>query len=872
MFKRNNPNFVFLLPVVAFLLLSFPGKLMATHQRAAEIVYRNIGGLTYEITLISYTYTPSPANAYRDYLTILWGDGQSSDIERKEKINLANDITYNRYVGQHTFAAPSTYIISCEDPNRNGGILNIPNSINTPLYIYSELVINPFLGYNNSPVLLIPPIDNGCVDKPFLHNPGAYDADGDSISYRLVPCRGLLGQVIPGYTLPPASNKITLDSISGDLFWDSPTQQGEYNIAILIEEWRNGVKIGSVERDMQIIISACNNRPPVIENLIDTCVEAGDTLVFHVRAYDPDSNDVTLTATGGPLVLKDHPATLDPNPAVGFGHVTATLTWQTVCGQVKRQPYRVFFKAIDDGTPVKLVDIKSMKILVVGPAPENLTATPMGNTITLNWDSYACQNAAGYLVYRKADSTGFQHGYCETGVPPYLGYSKIGEVNDILTRTYLDDNLGSGLIQGIKYCYMIVAYYPDRAEGYASNEACASLKKDVAVITNVSVNSTDVSNGSIYVAWSKPTELDTIQAPGPYIYIVLRAEPGAVAQFVAIDSLFSLNDTLINDVALNTLEKTYRYRIDLVNNTPGNRFKIGSSQVASSIFINVGPTDKALQLTWNNDVPWNNHRFVIYRKIQGSSTFDSIGESPVNAFLDTGLKNGVEYCYYVKSVGKYSSSGFVEPILNLSQEKCNVPVDNIPPCPPVLFDSTVCEISKNVLFWTNPYDSCSLDIVKYYLYYAPCNTGPLVLLDSVFGRLDTIYEHFPPNTIAGCYAVVAIDSVGNRSGYSNTSCININRCSLYQIPNVFTPNGDGYNDLLIPRSYTSVDHIELDIRDRWGRQVFTSTDPAILWNGTDMTTGQACSDGAYFYVCDVYENTLCGMSRRVLKGTVTILR
>jgi len=56
------------------LLLPFGCPLMvyATHQRAAEITYRHVSGLTYEITLISYTFTPSPANAFRDYLTINW--------------------------------------------------------------------------------------------------------------------------------------------------------------------------------------------------------------------------------------------------------------------------------------------------------------------------------------------------------------------------------------------------------------------------------------------------------------------------------------------------------------------------------------------------------------------------------------------------------------------------------------------------------------------------------------------------------------------------------------------------------------------------------------------------------------------------------
>ena len=207
-------------------LIAFPVSLIATHQRAAEITYRHLSGLTYEITLISYTYTPSPANAYRDFLTIYWGDGTVSEISRKEIVYLPNDISYNRYQGEHTFPGPSTYTISCEDPNRNGGILNIPNSINVPLFIYSELVISPFIeGYNSSPVLLLPPIDNACVNQTFLHNPGAYDVDGDSLSYRLVTCLGAMGLPIPGYTLPPATDSLSLNPVTGDLFWVTPPQQ-----------------------------------------------------------------------------------------------------------------------------------------------------------------------------------------------------------------------------------------------------------------------------------------------------------------------------------------------------------------------------------------------------------------------------------------------------------------------------------------------------------------------------------------------------------------------------------------------------------------------------------------------------------------------
>jgi gliding motility-associated-like protein len=866
----RKTTFILLLLILASVA---PLCVNATHQRAAEITYRHLTGLTYEITLISYTYTPSPANAYRDYLTINWGDGTLSDIPRVEIQELAGDISYNRYKGQHTFPGPADYIISCEDPNRNGGILNIPNSINVPLFIYSELVISPFIGgYNNSPVLLIPPIDNACVDQPFYHNPGAYDVDGDSLSYRLVTCYGAMGLPIPGYTLPPATNFLTLDPLTGDLLWDSPPNQGEYNIAILIEEWREGVKIGSVLRDMQIIVVACNNHPPVIDPVADTCVEAGKNLTFTVSAYDPDSNIVTLTGTGGPLILPADKAFLNPNPAIDTGHVSTQFTWNTVCNHVKKSHYQVYFKAKDNSEPVSLVSISSMKILVVGPAPQNLTAIPLGNTITLNWDDYTCPNATGYYIYRKADSTGYVHGYCETGVPPWLGYQKIAVITGIGQTTYLDDNGGAGLLQGIRYCYMVVAVYPDLAEGYASNEACAQLKRDLPVLTNVSVISTNETTGSIYTAWSKPTEIDTLQAPGPYRYILLRSRSDFPDAYTAIDSTDDLNDTIFTDASLNTRDYGFRYKVELWNNTPGLYFLVGTSQPASSMYLVISPTDETLNLTWTNAVPWLNDTFAVLRKGPLSSSFDSIGFSLVNAYSDKGLRNGEEFCYIIKSHGNYSASGFVDPIINFSQSTCAVPVDNVPPCAPVLTGTPNCDEQNNRLTWSFPNDSCSHDVAVIRIFYSPFASQQPLLIDSVTNPHDTGYTHIPANSVVGCYYLTAVDSVGNVSTASNTVCIDYNACPVYDLPYIFTPNNDGFNDLFVPFPYTSVEKISLVIVDRWGKQVFHTSDPAVNWNGDDETTKQPCSDGVYFFVCDVYEITLEGTVMRTLRGSVTILR
>ena len=72
-------------------------------------------------------------------------------------------------------------MVSYFEQNRNDGILNMDNSIDTPFFIETEILIDPFFGLNNTPVLLIPPIDNGAVGIKYIHNPGAFDTDGDSL-------------------------------------------------------------------------------------------------------------------------------------------------------------------------------------------------------------------------------------------------------------------------------------------------------------------------------------------------------------------------------------------------------------------------------------------------------------------------------------------------------------------------------------------------------------------------------------------------------------------------------------------------------------------------------------------------------------------
>ena len=93
-----------------------------------------------------------------------------------------------------------------------------------------------------SPELTNPPVDNGCIFAPYLHNPGAVDADGDVLQYSIVQSLAENGALIPDYIFPDEfptvsqANQLSIDVNTGTLVWDSPQAQGEYNVAIKIEE------------------------------------------------------------------------------------------------------------------------------------------------------------------------------------------------------------------------------------------------------------------------------------------------------------------------------------------------------------------------------------------------------------------------------------------------------------------------------------------------------------------------------------------------------------------------------------------------------------------------------------------------------------
>ncbi len=878
----------------------------ATHYRAGEITYKQIGQNTYRISIFTYTDQTQAANQFTESIKVDFGDNQAAVVQRSkvEIMNnalLPNDPGYpgfpvqrNTYIVDHTYKGNTTFTISIIDQNRVGGIANHPG-IETdrfPFYVETVLTLNSGLGFNQSPILSVPPIDQGCVGRIFTHNPGAYDPDGDSLRYEIRAAQVQRNFPMPKYVTPFSSNFFSIDEATGQLTWDAPTITGIYNIVIRIYEYRRRVLFGYVDRDMQIYITNCNNNPPKVPQLSATCIDAKELLQQNITVTDIDATQkLTVSYFGGPFLQPNSPASVLPNIPSGSSPLTFQFQWRPACSSIRYRPFDAIFKAADNGSPTPLVDMKNWSIKVIGPAPTNVKTKLDSNGILLTWNRDTCVRASAYKIFRRVDSSYWNPNKCETGVSASAGFVLIDSLPGLNSIQYFDNQKGKGLSPLIRYCYRITATYNpandqggfvfnEVAESYASIEVCNMIERTKPIITNVSVLKTQTTNGSIYLRWLKPISMDSILYPPPYQYRIKRSVNGIdsfnnLSQVFTYNSFKDLSDTSIIDSNINTIADQFYYKVEIYYSKNGGFKFVEESIYAASIKAIVYNTDRRIKISWTVDVPWVNQQYTLYRKLPLSSTFDSLITTEKLSYTDLNLINGQEYCYYVKSTGSYNQIYLPQILINNSQIICGVPIDTVPPCPPPIALVSPCDnpsISSVVINWQFPID-CGSDIKNFKLYYAETNKSTLVLIADNIDKNVRTYTDTSERvrlSIAGCYVLTALDTNGNESTKLNKLCID--NCPSYTLPNVFSPGSDNVNDLFRPFPYRFVDKVDMVIYNRWGQEVFITTNPDVNWNGKDQNSGKDVSGGVYFYICDVFERYLDGTRKRSIHGSITILR
>ncbi len=236
---------------------------------------------------------------------------------------------------------------------------------------------------NSSPTFADLPIPYFCTGDTVSLDWSATDPDGDVLRYELAhPYHGASTSdprptPTQTYSWPPPlvtyqpnysatdpfgpNGTASIDSITGQLDLHA-TAPGAYVIAVDVKEYRNGQLIGTVRRDMQVLVLACPpNRAPVLTSVNNGPptysfeIFEGESWSATFRYADTDS--LVVEEISGEIFNAAPPATYSLHPGnTAPDTLTLSVLWNTVCGQARNTPYTFKVKVRDKGCPAKVVD------------------------------------------------------------------------------------------------------------------------------------------------------------------------------------------------------------------------------------------------------------------------------------------------------------------------------------------------------------------------------------------------------------------------------------------------------------------------------------------------------------------------------------
>jgi len=282
-------------------LLSY--KASATHCAGGELTYTWVSDSTYQFTFKIYRDCRSTATLPTNFSLCYY-----SDCSPGTQTAILNQV-----------GVPTPVVVPCPgDANRTtcelitninnpnyqeyiyqGLVVNLPRCVNWRFYTYFsarnsaqnvvgqpnffvETTLNNLIAQgNSSPQFTVRPVPFCCINQPYTFNNGASDPNNDSLSFELIQPRSTTNCTNPvnapvwpfsntalfNLTNNPFStgNSFVLNPTSGQLSFTAD-QTGPQALAILVKEWRGGVVIGSVIRDIQVQVKAsgCSSQPAVV--------------------------------------------------------------------------------------------------------------------------------------------------------------------------------------------------------------------------------------------------------------------------------------------------------------------------------------------------------------------------------------------------------------------------------------------------------------------------------------------------------------------------------------------------------------------------------------------------------------------------------
>jgi gliding motility-associated-like protein len=484
------------LSLIIILFFTFKSnQLLATHIMGGSLTYVNMGydlqnrTADYLVSLTAYRSCDSNSATFQpSSITICYDSSLTSfngkPIYRFENFTLAYTEIINPpalnvsctflpnvcvekgyYEAYITLPIDTAFHVFLFTGNRNNSILNISNGDTTSITFYTlipALISGSQL--NSSPEINDLSVPYVCAGDTISYNCNAFDADGDSLVYSFVHPSGSGANFMGGSYSPylldtlgdPFAVKYPVDSViynpgfsylfpfgaGGSATIDRKTGlskfyipfQGYYVVAVEIKEYRNGIFISRVRRDIQLIVLACppNQSPKLQAGSVPSFqfnITEQDTLCFNLTFYDTDSDKITLAAVGSLFnsASVNPPAVL--NSVSGDSIATASFCWMPICGQARTEPYQFTISATDDGCPPKF----SEYIFEITVDSFTQVLTPMV-TIYQNPDTAFCTGT----------NIEFNAVPIHEGLNPLYNWFLNGNKVGINSKTYATNNLLNG--------------------------------------------------------------------------------------------------------------------------------------------------------------------------------------------------------------------------------------------------------------------------------------------------------------------------------------------------------------------------------------------------------------------------------------------
>ena len=373
----------------------------ATHLLGADLQYECIGASQYSVTLTLYRdcngVSPSSSQSLSYSSAICGVNGSIQLAEQGSPLDItplcasepsACGGSGNYGIQEWTYSGilnlpPSCgndWIIGWSNCCRNNAIntLNSPGSQDMYVGAILDNTLNPICNsspsFNNSPGSIL------CINQPVVYNHGVSDIDGDSIYFSIGSCYQANGTSVNygtgfnGISPLITASGVNINSITGALSF-TPTAQQVGVLCVNVKEFRNGLLIGEINRDMQFTVIACSNTPPQASGVngtsntlpvnFQTSICANNELCFNIDGSDANANNVTMSWNGeilGATFVVSNNGTTNPS---------AQFCWNPGSNDVGQNIFTVNVE--DDACPI-IGQGTYTYIIDVLPSPNQLDA------------------------------------------------------------------------------------------------------------------------------------------------------------------------------------------------------------------------------------------------------------------------------------------------------------------------------------------------------------------------------------------------------------------------------------------------------------------------------------------------------------------